>query len=123
MALPVPTSRKGHSMTSVAFVNSRNWGEEDLVSCWVDSKQFHIVGVGEHRRIVALHLERYQWMSGRAAPERSGYERGGAGFFIQEGFKGNIKVIPGGTKVTLAAIKKRILEVVKEGRPLIIGGD
>ncbi|KAL6040458.1 hypothetical protein QOT17_025380, partial [Balamuthia mandrillaris] len=34
---------------------------------------------------------------------------------------------PGGTvddfKVTLAAIEKRILDVVKEGRPLIIGGD
>ncbi|KAL6057124.1 hypothetical protein QOT17_015682 [Balamuthia mandrillaris] len=26
-------------------------------------------------------------------------------------------------KVTLAAIEKRILDVVKEGRPLIIGGD
>ncbi|KAL6079415.1 hypothetical protein QOT17_001039 [Balamuthia mandrillaris] len=94
-------------------------------------------------------------MGGGAAPGRSGYGRGGAGFFVREGFKGNIRerkewrtpnstwvelaeqscifiigivyLPPGGTvdnfKVTLAAIEKRILDIVKEGRPLIIGGD
>ncbi|KAL6064112.1 hypothetical protein QOT17_011177 [Balamuthia mandrillaris] len=40
---------------------------------------------------------------------------------------GIVYLPPGGTmdnfKVTLAAIEKRILDVVKEGRPLIIGGD
>ncbi|KAL6040378.1 hypothetical protein QOT17_025418, partial [Balamuthia mandrillaris] len=93
------------------------------------------------------------WMGGGAAPGRSGYGRGGTGFFVREGFKGNIRerkewrtpnstwvelagqscifiisivyLPPGGTmddfKVTLAA--KRILDMVKEERPLIIGGD
>ncbi|KAL6078663.1 hypothetical protein QOT17_001313 [Balamuthia mandrillaris] len=130
------------------------WGQEELVSCWADSKQFDIIGVCEHRRMVAPRLEGYRWMGGGAAPGRSGYGKGGAGFFVQEGFKGNIRerkewrtpnstwvelvgqscifiisivyLPPGGTvdnfKVTLAAIEKRILDVVKEGRPLIIGG-
>ncbi|KAL6043932.1 hypothetical protein QOT17_023598 [Balamuthia mandrillaris] len=103
-------------MTSVAFVNSRGWGQEELVSCWADSKQFDIIGVCKHRRMVAPRLEGYWWMGGGAAPGRSGYGRGGA-----------VYLRPGGTvddlKVTLAAIEKRILDVVKEGRPLIIGGD
>ncbi|KAL6040461.1 hypothetical protein QOT17_025383 [Balamuthia mandrillaris] len=105
--------------------------------------------------MVAPRLEGYRWMGGGAAPGRSGYGRGGAGFFVREGYKGNIGerkewrtpnstwvelagqgcifiigivyLPPGGTvdnfKVTLAAIEKRILAVVKEGRPLIIGGD
>ncbi|KAL6061889.1 hypothetical protein QOT17_012607 [Balamuthia mandrillaris] len=142
-------------MTSVVFVNSRGWGQEELVSCWADSKQFDIIGVCEHRRMVAPRLEGYRWMGGGSAPGRSGYGRGGAGFFVREGFKGNIRerkewrtpnstwvelagqscifiigivyLPPGGTvddfQVTLAAIEKRILDVVKEGRPLIIGGD
>ncbi|KAL6052602.1 hypothetical protein QOT17_018483 [Balamuthia mandrillaris] len=66
--------------------------------------------------MVAPRLEGYRWMGGEAAPGRSGYGRGGA-----------VYLPPGGTvdnfKVTLAAIEKRILDMVKEGRPLIIGGD
>ncbi|KAL6040056.1 hypothetical protein QOT17_025534 [Balamuthia mandrillaris] len=92
------------------------WGQEELVSCWADSKQFDIIGVCEHRRMVAPCLEGYQWMGGEAAPGRSGYGRGGA-----------VYLPPGGTvddfKVTLAVIEKRILDVIMEGRPLIIGGD
>ncbi|KAL6053782.1 hypothetical protein QOT17_017806 [Balamuthia mandrillaris] len=135
----VLTEKEHHS------VANWGWGQEDLVSCWADSKQFDIVGVCKHRRIVALHLEEYQWMGGGAAPGRSGNGRGSAGFFIQKGFQGNtrerkewrmpnstwvelvrqsflfiISIVylpPGGTmgdfKVTLAIIKKRILDVVK----------
>ncbi|KAL6059412.1 hypothetical protein QOT17_014243 [Balamuthia mandrillaris] len=77
--------------SSLELSGVAGWGQEELVSCWADSKQFDIIGVCEHRRMIAPRLEGYRWMGGGAAPGRSGYGRGGAGFFVREGFKGNIR--------------------------------
>ncbi|KAL6076189.1 hypothetical protein QOT17_003095 [Balamuthia mandrillaris] len=89
--------------------------------------------------MVAPHLEGYWWMGEGAALKRSGYGRGG----MEEQRKERVVntqlhlsgtsrteclyLPPGGTeddfKVAFAMIEKRILDVVKEGRPLIIGRD